>query len=419
MIQTKRKLTIAAASQNLDTINEKVIHRLIPMLVAENITKIDEYISGKSIPRVDMWNCVGMKMDQVFKGQDAILSRRNFSNALLADKYALLNELGIQRVGRDVIRDDDESTQAWVSQELHKLLTSGRIYINSTTVNICNRCGYLQSVDGTSVASCTLCKSNQFHKEKRNLLMVDIPDDRQSLIEKRIIYPHSINHIRSFFDQLPSRMMISKVREYGLSLDSIGLEDYVLDPKIGIVLMTKLVAERYELSELTLTQGANVATNSIPYTSLLTNDIHHSYVLLPKIPATTLDEARAMGISFVAKYLPIIMMTYNDNITERQLRTAHAEYLRIARKRKGLLFKLRSENSGSKQGVLIRSDDNQLLSEIFSDISQYKVRDGREKLRRFFKNQGRRYSQEMMGKGYYLSPTDIHTLENITKLFYI
>ncbi len=415
MEKFSRKLITASASQNLDTKNERVIHRLIPMLVAENITRVSEYESGEALPRVDLWNCVGMRMDKAFKNQSEYTCRRDFSSALLADKYVILEELGVPREGRDVIRDDDDSTKAWFEHKIKQLMSSGTIYIERVGVNICDSCGYLQSINGSHIGSCTLCDGRYFHQEKKEVLIVDIPKDRTPLLEDRIIHPKNTKHIHDFFDQLPPKMMISKVREYGLPLDLINLPGYVLDPKIGVALMPELAAEKNNLSEITLVQGAAVATNALPYTSIMTAGFRHTYVLLPKIPFTTLEEARNIGLSFIGRYLPFILMTYNSDITPAQLKTARKEYSRIIWKIDNILSALQSE---SGQIVNLKPEDHQMLSEIFRDFRKYNVRDGQERLGKFFKSQGRRYAEKLRGKGYYLNPTDASTLEDIIKLFY-
>jgi len=416
MVESEQRLIIASAPENLDTKNERVVHRFIPTLVAENITRIVEYESGRVMPRVDLWNCVGMRMDKAFMTQqDRYKSRRDFSTSLLVDKYTILEELGISSKGRDIIRDDDNVTKTWLEQKIKQLLSSGAIYVDSVGVNICDTCGYMQSVDNVKVNSCTVCGGNCFHSEKRNVLMVNIPKDRESLIKDRIIHPKNTKHIRSFFYQLPPRAMISKVREYGLPLDSIGLEGYVLDPKIGVALMPELVAGKYKLSELTLTQGAAVATNAIPYTSMLTSGFRHTYLLLPKIPVISLEEARNIGLSFVARYLPLILMTYNNDITPDQLKAARKEYARITWKIDTIISSLQSEE---EQSVNLTPEDHQMLAEITKDFSEYRIRVGQKKLGKFFKAQGRRYAEEMRHKGYYLNPTDIDILESIIKLFY-
>jgi hypothetical protein len=416
MIESERKIITASAAENLDTINERVIHRFIPMLVAENINRIIEYESGKLMPRVDLWNCVGMRMDKAFMSQqNRYKSRKAFSYSLLVDKYKILEELGIPSKGRDVIRDDDDSTKTWLEQKIEQLLSTGAIYIDSVGVNICDTCGYMQSVDNIRVNSCTICESDSFHSEKRNVLIVDIPKDRESLIRDRIIHPRNTEHVRGLFYQLPPRMMISRIREYGLPLDSIGLEGYVLDPKIGVALMPQLVAEKYELSELTLAQGAIVATNAIPYTSILTSGFHHNYLLLPKIPNTSLEEAKNIGLGFIARYLPLALMTYSGDITPDQLEIIRKEYARINWKIDIIISSLQSEK---EQSLRLGQEDHQRLAEIFKDFTNYRIRAGQIKLGKFFKTQGKRYAEEMRHRGYYLNPIDIDTLENIIKLFY-
>lgn len=416
MVGSERKIITASAAENLDTINERFVHRFIPMLVAENITRVVEYESGKIMPRVDLWNCVGMKMDKIFMAQQGRYgSRRDFSTSLLVDKYTILEELGIPKEGRDIIRDDDNTTENWLEKKIKQLFSSGVIYIDSVGVNICNSCGYLQSVDSVSLTSCNVCGNSGFHSEKRNVLMVDIPKDRESLIEDKIIYPKNTRHIRSIFNQLPPRAMISRVREYGLPLDSIGLEGYVLDPKIGVALMPELVAEKYGLSELTLTQCATVATHNIPYTSVLTSGLRHTYLLLPKIPITSLEEAKNIGLSFMARYLPFAILTHNSDISPAQLEIIRKEYARITWKIDIIISSLRSEEG---QSVNLTPEDYQILAEIVRDFIEYRVRAGQEKLGKFFKAQGRRYAEEMRHRGYYLNPTDIDTIEDMVKLFY-
>ena len=416
MNRLDKKLTIASASQNLDTKSEKVVHRFIPMLVAENMTRVSEYESGKAVPRVDLWNCIGMRMDKAFQNQREHSSRMDFSSALLKDKYAMLEELGVPREGRDVIRDDDDSTKTWLKHRIKQLVSSGTVYVEPTMVNICDDCGYLQSVQGSPTSSCTLCEGKDFHHEKKEVLMIDIPENRNSLTKGRIIHPRNSKHIQSFFEQMPPKMMISKVREYGLPLDPIGLPEYVLDPKIGVALMPELVTERNGLSEVTLVQGAAVAINALPYTSIMTSGFQHTYVLLPKIPPTTLEDARNIGLSFMGRHLPFILMEHNGDLTPAQFKTAQEEYSRIMWKIDKTLFELRSEKRGMP--VDLRLEDHQMLSEIARDFDRYDIRDGRRKLNRFFKNQGRKCAEELRKNGDYLSPKDVDTLEGVVKLFY-
>lgn len=415
MSNLEQKIITASAAQNLDTKNERVVHRLIPMLVAEGFNRVAEYSNGSEVHRVDLWNCVGMRMDKAFLSQSNILSRNEFSTSLLDDKYLILKELGISSAKRDIVRDDDSETMLWLENKVQRLLSSGYVYIDSVAVNICDSCDYIQSIKGSEVNSCTVCKGTGFHSEEKEVLMVDLPKDKETLIRDRIIHPKNTNQIRGFFNHLPPRMMISKVREYGLPLDSIGLEGYVLDPKIGVALMPELVAEKYNLSEVNLVQGASVATNSLPYTSTLTSGFTHNYLLLPKIPMTTLEDAREIGLNFVGKYLPFILMTYNGDITPVQLKKAQEEYLRIINKTENIISLLHSK---TKESISLREEDRLVLSEIIQDFSKYNIRSGQEKLAKFFKGQGRRYAEEMSTQGFYLQSTDIDTLNDIVKLFY-
>ena len=98
-----------------------------------------------------------------------------------------------------------------------------------------------------------------------------------------------------------------------------------------------------------------------------------------------------------------------------QFKTAQEEYSRITWKIDNILSALQSE---SGQPVSLKLEDHQILSEIVRDFNNYNVHKGQEMLGKFFKSQGRRYTEELRHKGYYLNPTDASTLEGIVGLFY-
>jgi len=283
-------------------------------------------------------------------------------------------------------------------------------------VDICNNCDYLQSISEKHDGCCTRCDGEDFHQEKRKVLMLDIPKYRNSLTDNRIIYPKNTKHIQSFFNQLPPRVMISKMRDYGLPLDSFDLPDYVLDPKIGVALMPELVTEMTSLSEITLVQGAAIAANTIPYSSILTPELNHNYALLPKIPKMTLDQARDFGLSFVGRHLPFILMEHNENMTPTQLEKARQDYSKIINKIDTVVFGLQPEEGPVMHFNL---EEHQLISEILKDFENYQIYEGRKKLNLFFKYQGRRYSEKVNDKAGSLNSSDAKTLEEIVNLFYI
>lgn len=416
MDKFKGKLTIASASQNLDTKGEKVVHRFIPMLVAESMNRIAEYRKGKYLPRIDLWNCIGMRMDKAFENQNKYTSRKEFSSALLEDKYALLGKFGISPEKRKIIRDDDESTKNWLNYKLNALKSAGIIYIELVDVDICNSCGYLKSISKMHTGGCTKCGSKNFHPEKRKMLMLDIPKSGVFLTDDRIVYPKKTKHIQGFFNQLPPRMMISKMRDYGLSLDSFDLPDYVLDPKIGVALMPELVAEMASLSEVTIVQGVTIAANTVPYSSILSPNLNHNYVLLPKIPKMVLGDAMNLGASFFGKYLPLILMEHNENMTATQFASVRQNYTRVMNKVNTIVSGLQSKEDSE---IYLDSEEYQMVEEILKDFENYSVYEGRKKLNLFFKYQGRKYSGNVGDNLRILNSSDSKTLEGLVNLFYL
>jgi len=416
MDKFKKKLITASASQNLETKSDLAVHRFIPMLVAENMNRIEEYLSGEPLPRIDLWNCVGMSVDKSFREQNKYFSRMDFSSSLLEDKYSILEEFGISSNGRKIIRDDDNATKDWFNSKLNSLRSAGIIYTEKIDVDICNSCDYLKSISEKHDGGCTRCEGEDFHSEEREILMLDIPESRNSLIENRIVYPHNIKHIKGFFNQLPPRIMISKMRDYGLSLDSFGLPDFVLDPKIGVALMPELIAEMDSLSDLTLVQGASITTNTIPYTSLMTSGFNHNYVLLPKIPKMGFDEAKKLGLSFFGRHLPFVLMEHKENITPSQLENVRKNYYNIMNKINTVVPNLQPDGDSLMQ---LDSEEHQMVSEILDDFGKYQIKEGRQKLNLFFKRQGRKFAEKSNGSVGGLNSSDAKTLEDLVGLFYV
>jgi hypothetical protein len=416
MDKSKLRLTIASPSQNLDTKSERFFHRFIPILVAENINRMAEYDSGKSLPRIDLWNCIGARMDESFNKQKQYVSRRDFSSALLEDKYIILNKLGISSEKRTIIRDDDSYTMSWFKDKLINLMSLGTIYLKKMDVDICSSCGYLKALSKMHDGNCTRCNGENFHQEKRKVLMLDLPKDINSLNSTHIVYPKNIKSIRNQFNQLPPKMMISKMRDYGLSLDFFDLPNYVLDPKIGVSLMPELLSEITHLKEITFVQGASIATNNIPYSSILSRKLDNDYVLLPKIPKMALENAENLGIGFVGRYLPLILMEHNKNMTASQLENAQQNYSLMRNKANNLLSGFQSREG---LGLYFDSEEIQIVSEILKDFGKYKMHEGRKKLNLFFKYQRRKYSEKKKFNKENPKPSSSKKLEDLVSLFYL
>ena len=405
-------LIAVAPGQNLELGERKVIQRFMPLLVAENLTRIKEYQTGNQWKRIDMWNCVGMRMDMQFTTQNSGITREEYSTQLLDDKYRLLGELGIDRTGRVIVRDDAEDTKAWLNKKIELLFSDGRIYIEKAPVLVCNRCDYVQGAVEARVSSCSKCSNAFFHGEDRIALFVDIPH-KETLFAGKVYSPKKQARLAGRFKDLPPRMMISKTRQEGLSLDNLGLDGLVLDPKIGISLLPEMVASNHDLKEITQVQAEATSTHNIPYVSLLTDSFISTYVLLPKIPTTDINQARDMGIEFVTRYLPILLMMSTEDISESQIKQAQIAYEQITTKFRNVIYMLRS---GNKEETYLSEEDREICQEIVDHFGNYELRRGLDKLKDFIRTLGRRYALELKKDGLYLCETDLDTLKDIASL---
>ncbi len=409
------KLITATACQNLDTRGDHSVQRLIPVLVAESINRIREYHYGISVPRVDLWNCIGMRMDKSYQMNDGSLSRREYSGILLDDKYDTLEKLGLFRFGRTIIRDDDEQVMSWTVKKIKFLLERDIVKLETNSVYVCENCGYTQALSGSRMDGCTVCNGHSFKTEDRLVLMVDIPDQRRLLASGKIVSPRKTRHIMGFFDQMPNRAMVSKVRGYGVDLGCIGLPECVLDPKIGVALMPEYVVENYNFSSITQVQGLTTVVNNLPYTSILSPGLTHEYVLLSKIPPITLEQVEKIGIGFFARYLPLFLTTSQSDLSQEQFDAVYARYIAIIGRIDNILRLLLINDN---KVVGLTDEDRQTINEIFHDLLNYRVDSGLLKLWMFYKLMGRKYHEEMDKQGLSMKSDDAETLVGITRLFF-
>ena len=63
------------------------LERLFPLLVAESLNRINEYIDGEDNPRVDTWNTVGSKIDTLFKDSESELTRYDYGTKQIEQRF--------------------------------------------------------------------------------------------------------------------------------------------------------------------------------------------------------------------------------------------------------------------------------------------------------------------------------------------
>lgn len=414
MVESERHLITAASGQNLNT--GQSIERYIPLLAADSINKVREYATGKPVPVIDMWNNCGQKMDIAHEKAGTNESRYDYATRLLVEKYAVLAQLGIDVDSRTIIRDDSTDVQTWLVHKLEQLYKDKILYEAETAFNACGDCGYLISEKDAPASKCSGCGSHSFVETEARGLFIDLPSNKHDLLNGKVYTSKNQRHLQGIMETLPDRTFVSRVRKYGLSLDFLGFDGFVLDPKIGISLMPEMIAETHRLDEITQIQGIRTAMHTAPFTTILSPNHLNTYAFLYRIPPTTLETAQNLGIDFVSHYLPLFLFTKKGDIEKGEVENLKVEFGKVVRKINNTM-KVLSRDAESMRPL---SDvDRQKVTEVVSLLLNYDISQGLSALREFvYDTLSAGCANELKQENARLSDNDIAVIEGMLRIIY-
>lgn len=408
-------LIVSAPSQNHEAFLLKT-ERLMPLLAARALTSVFEQYYGEKMPQLDMWNCFGKKMDDGYTNSPLRhdLSRPEYEEHILSARYAYLESLGVGISDRIVVRDDSEETISWTTDKLTELANTGQIYEDYEYVNVCHHCDNTISVAIVDISSCGLCKSNDIRKERRSELFVDIDKDSLDDAYSKILLPINKTFLRGQFGTLPPRSLLARQRDYGLPLDFMGKEGKVLDPKIGLGLMSGMVMEKHESGRMIQIQGSETAKNTLPFTASLSPNADISYIMTSRIPSgISAEKVEELGPDFFTKYLPLYLLDKCGNVSQQQIQSISAEYRKASNKFENVLRYF--EQVEFDEQPLDQTLTNE-LNEAFSNICNYNVRMGVLAIRSFVFNKLSRNIVETAKKTHIApSSDDLKKIEDLVR----
>ncbi|MDN3060956.1 hypothetical protein PH213_41955 [Streptomyces sp. SRF1] len=138
-------------------------------------------------------------------------------------------------------------------------------------------------------------------------------------------------HLRNIAGNVPARLILSRTRDHGISLEPIGLPEMVLDPRAGlhIAVLAAARARGAETAVMVLTQNAaaNIAAYGQPFLrhhgSRLLYGLH-GHIPYDHIQDLTTDCQRyrlppAVRASFETWFLPLYSWHAKNNIDTGQL----------------------------------------------------------------------------------------------------
>lgn len=241
---------------------------------------------------------------------------------------------------------------------------------------------------------------------------MDLDGDRQKYLAGKVLLPKNSGHINGQFATLPGRVLVSRQRDYGQSLDFLGYEGEVLDPKIGIALLPEMISARFGLKGITQIQGASTAKNTVPYTTLLSPDLEAKYMFINYAPKNiSIGTIQEQGVDFFTKYLPLFMLDKTGDVSDEQLNALRSEHTKTKRKMTNALMYLRA-NEG--EVTPLPNEDQVLLTQSLNSVAQQNIRNGVLNLRKYiFEKLGKTYVDTLKANGKKVAGNDLDQIETL------
>ncbi|MGH3830274.1 MAG: hypothetical protein ACRDRS_07435 [Pseudonocardiaceae bacterium] len=214
-------------------------------------------------PVSHLWNTVRLDGDLRYRRhattQTAPVCRGDFETAAIAAKYGTGPG---PRAG--TITDTDQMVAQLALKIIKDRLDTGELRISQVTVRVCTRCAHMA---GTGGHPCRAC-GHPVSRPRTGLHLVADRDPAAPGLDVRRIHAHNRRaplHLQEVAGNTPARLILSRTREYGIDLGSLGLPGLVLDARAGIHI-TVLAAVRARQAEVAvMTTTANAAANIAAY----------------------------------------------------------------------------------------------------------------------------------------------------------
>lgn len=238
------------------------------------------------------WNNVGMFADTDEFSTKEERTRKKYIGSFM---QAHLERWGDQdRV--TVASDDDAYFSYWTQDIVAQAISSGNIYQENAEFVACRKCGTVIAVSVTKVTVCSRCgATDALYTKEETGLFADLPSNSESLFRyEQLFNKNNIKQELDAFKQLPARLLLSRHRDNGISLESIDMPDKVLDPRLGIGLLAVFHASRLGYAKAGIVQSYSTLIRTAPYLNGIIKDsdtfgvAEHVFALHSKIEPSLL-----------------------------------------------------------------------------------------------------------------------------------
>ena len=360
--------------------------RLLSFLSAEALNKIAEFQTGSQLPRVDLWNTVGTKSEKDWAEANAIqpISYVDYHHQQIQSRYDILENYGIDRSARKVLTDGGEQYCEIVRDNIRKRVDNGDFVVKKEKFTHCEPCDYIVAPVGAGIDKCPVCHEENLDQVETEGLFTSIDDKkRREIIDNTDIHPEMVRKsLRRTVLTMSDSIQLSKQRQVGIRLSEFGIDEkFVLDPKISLAMMGRVVKEMGLGQIKAFVQGVDSVGNLAPYVYIADPEGQYSYVNIGLVPTFNKDILNDKNKPFYSTYLPLIMMSHPNGIDVQQRLNIFKEFNRTC----GQYRYVTSSVNELLTNETVEVDRGLQFSnqEIFGLFNQYKIQEGLTQIRQF------------------------------------
>ncbi|MCX6727223.1 MAG: hypothetical protein NTX11_00195 [Candidatus Saccharibacteria bacterium] len=246
---------VNAAIQNRDFSIDEKPEKVVGILAAQALN----HLQGNDVD-VHCWNNVGLFDSQQSESADyrlAIKYNSDFAKHIV----------GPGNKETVVLSDDQNVFTEWAIPTINSMISSGSVYIEEADFHHCFSCDTTIAELAVDIDDCKSCNSSSQIKTTTELgMFTNTPDDRGLLLpENLVINQINIRQERSSLMQIPPRLLLSRTRSIGVPLESFGLENHKLDPRLGIGLLAIFAASNLGYGSVGIVQSISTLNRVAPY----------------------------------------------------------------------------------------------------------------------------------------------------------
>lgn len=287
---------------------------------------LNEIMGLRPSPAPHLWNSAMLANDvrhrEHVKASPIPLDRHAFETIEIARKYAGVT---FRSNPPEIVTDTDPEVAELALSTVERQLATDRMTISNETMLFCKRCGHMAGSFSSSM--CKACGGRDLRTRRKRLLTAPIG----KLAIQDLYGRANEGRVRAITGEAPSRLVLSRTRDYGISLDALGLPGLVLDPRAGIHVTALAVARRWRAKTAVLLLTPNAAVNIQAYGHPFRRDepIRLLYGLHGRIPTLNVEQTRVLGEQVEARrstverflqwFLPLLALKHVQGIKETQL----------------------------------------------------------------------------------------------------